>query len=271
MTVKVYSGPLILPAHGNVGADVWPCKVVLCKICFAAPASDALPSPLHTSSLVVAGYWMEWPARSVGRLSSQASAITSTPKDAAHTITGATIAAVQDQKPGIAADHLRAADVLDRFGMSMKWVAWAFKRMPQLGALDPAELQARIDAVAAAFGGGLPDAKLQSLLYRVPSVLTMAAGSVAASHAWLVSLGLTRDEASHVLVAEPEILLASTKKLRNIAYQLCSHYNLSPKELRAIVMSMPRSVNPRFMAAGFKSAVLQQLEHVIANQRMQSS
>ena len=181
---------------------------------------------------------------------------------------GAATASDQDQQPGVAAEHEKAAEVLITFGMSSKWVIKVLKRLPQLGILEAAGLQARIYAVAAVFGT-LSAAALRSQLCASPNVLTLAPSDIAASHAWVIGLGLTRDEAAEVLGAQPDILLASMKMLRNIVRELCAHFNLNSAQLRGVIKPIAPSLSPKFMAGGFRSAVIKQLEHVIANQHRQ--
>lgn len=74
-----------------------------------------------------------------------------------------------------------------------------------------------------------------------------------------------------VLAAEPTILTASAQEMRKIVSELRSHYKLSPEQLRAAIIEMPRMLRPTFMAAGFSAKVMKQLEDVVAKQHQQSS
>ncbi len=74
-----------------------------------------------------------------------------------------------------------------------------------------------------------------------------------------------------VLAAEPKILTASAEETHEIISELRSHYQLSPEQLRAAIIEMPRLLSPAFMAAGFSAKVMKQVEDVIAKQHQQSS
>jgi hypothetical protein len=154
---------------------------------------------------------------------------------------GPTLPPVLDsgQSPAIAAKHQQAAGFLQGLGLGPSRVAWALSRWPQLGVLEPGELRARVDAAAAAFGGGLSAAALLRRLRAAPKVLTLAPGDIAAAHARLAVLGLTSDEAAGVLAAQPALLLASASKLRSTAENLQLSYELSPQQLRALIILFP--------------------------------
>ena len=98
----------------------------------------------------------------------------------------------QHSKPGIAAEHLQAAQVFGQLGMTSRWTAYAFRRWPQLGDMEPAELQACVDALLAAFGGRWSAVELRKRLYAWPEVLMLSPKQIAAGQAWLASLGLAK-------------------------------------------------------------------------------
>ena len=177
----------------------------------------------------------------------------------------------QHSKPGIAAEHMQAACFLARLGMTLRWNAYAFSRWPQLGDMEPAELRVCVGALLAAFGGGLSAAELRRRLRACPELLMLSPEEIAAVEACLVSLGLADVEMAAVLAAEPKILTASAEETRDIVSELRSHYQLSPAQLRAAIIEMPRLLSPAFMAAGFSAKVMKQVEDVIAKQHQQSS
>ena len=146
----------------------------------------------------------------------------------------------QDQQSSIAAEHQPAADFLISLGFPSTRVAYFFQRMPQLGVLAPAELQARLGAIAAAFGGKLSSDAVVKRVKKRPRVLTLTPGAIAASHARLADFWLTADEAARVLAAQPAVLLESTTALRSTARSLHTRHRLTPAQLRDVIISSPR-------------------------------
>ena len=153
---------------------------------------------------------------------------------------------------------------------------------PEIASLEPGEVQARVDAVAAAFGGKLLPAELGARLAAVPEVLTSGPSDISASHSRLAELGLTAEEAAAVLTAQPHLLLASRNRLCNIAENLQISFRLSPRRLRGLIVEMPeclryhcgrevadgsRRVLHDAVAKSFEDSALAQLEHIIESAR----
>lgn len=145
----------------------------------------------------------------------------------------------QRQTPGEADRRQAAADFLVGIGLTQSRAAWALRRWSQLGDLTPAELQACVSAIAAAFGGGLSAAALARRLHAEPKLLTRTPDSIAASHGRLAVIGLTSKEAAKVLAVQTALLLASAKQLHSTTCSLCSHFDLSPEQLHTVITGHP--------------------------------
>lgn len=155
----------------------------------------------------------------------------------------------QHRKRGIAAEHQQAADFLMWFGLSNRRVAQAFRQEPQLGALTPAELQARLDALAAAFRNELPMGGLARRVGFEPSLLTLTPGAVTASHAQLAGFGLTPDDASRTLARQLALLTLDTHSLRSNVSSLRAYHQLTPAQLRAVIIHSPKHLLRRHTSA----------------------
>ena len=114
-----------------------------------------------------------------------------------------------DMPQGDAAQHQQPAEFLVSLGLTRIAAAWMLQDVPEIASLKPGEVQARVEALRAAFGGSLPAAMLLRRLARMPKLLTLAVDDIAAAHPRLAEYCLTADEAAAALVAQPGILLTS--------------------------------------------------------------
>ena len=159
----------------------------------------------------------------------------------ADTVASAATDASQNQQPGIAPEVWQAAaSFLTEFGFPYLKVAWVLKCVPRVGALTPAELQARLDALAAAYGGGLSVGALVKRVGNRPKLLTLTPSAIAASRARLADFGLAADQAARVLAAQPALSLMSTHALRSNVSSLRSCYELSAAELHTVITRAPK-------------------------------
>ena len=157
-----------------------------------------------------------------------------------------------DKHPATAAQQQQATDILTGLGLSRITAAWILQRVPDVACLKSGELQKRIDALQAAFGvpsnGSyeiMSAAELGKRLAAVPKLLTLRVDVIAGMHARLADFGLTADEAAAALAAEPAIMLISREQLRSMVESLQMAFQLSPKQLRDVVIEMPLCLRRR--------------------------
>jgi mTERF len=176
----------------------------------------------------------------VQKLSAVPDKVATTSKPAETAASAAATSPAQPQKlMGIAAEHQQAARFLVDYGMAHTRVASALERMPQLGMIRPAKLQARLDALAAALGGKLSRRRFVQRVNKQLRVLTLTPSAIAARHTRLADFGLTADDAAKAFAAQPTLLVINTRSLRSNVSSLQTRYQLTPAQLRDVFIHAP--------------------------------
>lgn len=156
----------------------------------------------------------------------------------------------------------------DDFGLRPTTIGHVRLACTRLYYLPREELQRRLDALAAAFGGGLSRSAFNGRIDKAPGALALEPERIAATSVWLRDgLGLAAAEAAAVLAAQPALLLVALPQLREGAEALRGRLQASPAELRRVVMDMPLALRRGSVNEERHEKRLQHLERVLAAYR----